>query len=323
MQDEDWQIPSQLQPDPTDYKFDLERALRSVVALRAGVPADAFTAGTLGIERTGSGVVIRDGLVLTIGYLITEAEEIWLSTADGRAVPGHALAVDAETGLGLVQALGRLNIPPLELQDIAEIGTGATAVLASAGGRAHAIETQVVAREPFAGYWEYMIEDALFTAPAHPLWSGGALISQAGKLLGIGSLILQQRDDKGHRLDTNMVVPAAHLRPVLDDLLTYGRVNRPARPWLGIYAVDNDDTVVVESLSKGGPAAQAGLRKGDQILAVAGEEITGLADLWSRVWACGGAGSAVPLRISRNRSAMEIRVVSADRASFLKAPRLH
>lgn len=323
MQEEEWHIPRQLQPDPADYAFDLERALSTVVGLRASVPPDAFTAGTLGMDRAGSGVTIRDGLVLTIGYLITEAEEIWLTTGDGRAVPGHALAVDQETGFGLVQALGRLNLPPLDPGEAAAAQPGASALLAAAGGRTHAIETRIVARESFAGYWEYLLDDAFFTAPAHPMWSGAALIGADGGLLGIGSLVLQQRDEKGRRLDTNMIVPARHLMPVLDDMLAYGRVNRAPRPWLGVYAVDGEDGVTVEGLAKGGPAEHAGLRQGDQLLAVGGEEIGGLAELWSRVWACGRAGVPVPLRIARDGSRLDVRVVSADRASFLKAPRLH
>src|SRR5207237_4967739 len=107
----EWEIPAEIQPKPEDCAFDLERALSAVLGLRATVPEDAFTAGTLGTERAGSGVLIReDGLVLTIGYLVTEAETMWLTSEGGGAVQGHVLAYDQETGCGLVQALGRLNI---------------------------------------------------------------------------------------------------------------------------------------------------------------------------------------------------------------------
>ncbi len=189
--DQDWDIPTNLQPDPDDYPFDLDRALRAVVGLRSHVPADAFTAGTLGTERTGNGVVIReDGLVLTIGYLITEAEQVWLITHDGRAVPGHALAFDPTSGFGLVLALGKLGLPALELGDSEGLEVGAEAIMAAGGGRHHAIETRVVGRQEFAGYWEYLLENAIFTAPAHPFWSGSALIGKDGRLMGTGSLIL-------------------------------------------------------------------------------------------------------------------------------------
>jgi S1-C subfamily serine protease len=323
MPEPEWEIPLNLQPDPDDYDFDLERALRGVVGLRANVPADAFTAGTLGTERAGNGVVISpDGLVLTIGYLVTEAESIWLITADGRAVPGHPLAFDNTTGFGLVQALGKLNMPHLELGDSDALAVGAEAVMAAGGGRRHAIETRVVGRQEFAGYWEYLIDNAIFTAPAHPFWSGSALIGRDGKLLGTGSLILQQGDGK-KRMDMNMIVPIALLRPVLKELLTTGRAGIAPRPWLGLYAMEGDGGLVVGGIADEGPAAKAGVQAGDRILGVGDEEVSELSSLWRRVWATGPAGSTVLLRLSRDGGDVAVRVKSADRASYLRAPRLH
>jgi S1-C subfamily serine protease len=320
----DWEIPANLQPDPDDYAFDLERSLGAIVGLKAYVPPDAFTASILGTERSGSGIVIRDnGLVATIGYLITEAETIWLTSNDGRAIPGHALAYDQETGFGLVQALGRLDTPVLEIGDSDRLTPGDDAVFAAGGGRHHAIETKVVGRQEFAGYWEYVLDEAIFTAPAHPFWGGGALIGADGKLLGTGSLILQQGDGKGRRLDMNMVVPIGYLAPILPDLLNYGRVNRPARPWLGIYATESDDALVVGGLADEGPAERAGVRIGDRILGVGDEEVSDLASLWRRVWAAGSAGADVQLILARDSKTLAITVRSADRASFLKSPKLH
>ena len=319
---DEWEIPEHLQPDPMEVSFDLEAALGSIVGLRSFVPADAFTARVLGTEREGSGVVIRDGLVLTIGYLVTEAETIWITAADGRAVPGHALAMDQETGFGLVQALGRLGVAPLELGDSENLRIGAPVVLAAAGGREHAVSAKLVARQPFAGYWEYLLEDALFTAPAHPSWGGAGLIGPDGKLMGIGSLILQQGDE-GRRLDLNMVVPVHRLSPILDDLLHYGRVNRPARPWLGLYATEDDEGVAVASLAPGGPAEASGVRSGDRVLSVGGTAVTDLAELWRAVWAAGDAGATVKMKLGRARGSREVSIVSSDRANFLKHPRLH
>jgi S1-C subfamily serine protease len=323
MPTQDWDIPQNLQPDPSDYEFDLERALRAVVGVRSHVPADAFTATTLGTERTGNGVVIRaDGLVLTIGYLVTEAEQVWLITDDGRAVPGHALAFDQATGFGLVQALGALDLPALEFGDSDRLAIGADAILAAAGGRRHAIETRVVGRQEFAGYWEYLLDNAIFTAPAHPFWSGSALIGKDGRLLGTGSLILQQGSGR-KRTDMNMVVPVACLRPVLDDLLTRGRAAQPPRPWLGLYAMENDGALVVGGLAERGPAAEAGVRQGDRILELDDEKVSDLAALWRRLWASGPAGSPVTLRLNRDGGTMTVRITSADRGSFLRRPRLH
>ncbi len=324
MKNEDWEIPPNLRPDPDDYSFDLERALRAVVSLKSYVPADAFTANTLGTERAGSGVMIRDtGLIATIGYLVTEAETIWITGADGQVVPGHALAVDQETGFGLVQALGRIDLPHLEIGDSDRLKVGDQVVFAAGGGRHHAVETRIVGRQEFAGYWEYALDDALFTAPAHPFWGGCGLIGTDGRLMGIGSLILQQGDQRGRRLDMNMIVPIGHLSPILKDLLTYGRVNRPARPWLGMYATESDDTIVVGGLANNGPAEQAGLRAGDRIVSVNDDDVPDLAGLWRRVWASGSAGAEVRLLIQRDGNDRRIAIRSADRTSFLKSPKLH
>src|SRR5215831_2311331 len=162
----EWEIPAELQPKPEDYAFDLDRALGAVLGLHATVPEDAFTAGSLGTERAGSGVLIRkDGLVLTIGYLITEAETIWLTSADSGAVPGHVFASDPESGFALVQALGRLNAQPIDLGTGLRAGAGEREIMAAEGGRRHAIAARVVARQEFAGYWEYVLDRAIFTAP--------------------------------------------------------------------------------------------------------------------------------------------------------------
>lgn len=323
--DEDWEIPNEFQPDPAEWSIPLDHTLMAVVGLKSLVPEDAFTARTLGTERQGSGVLIRrDGLVLTIGYLVAEAESVWLTAADGRVVPGHVLAYDHESGFGLVQALGRLEgIPALEIGDAGRARPGGRALLAAAGGRKRAVACIIAARQPFAGYWEYALDDAFYTAPAHPAWGGAALIGGDGKLLGIGSLILQRRDQMGRKLDLNMVVPVSGLTPILDDLLAYGRVNRPARPWIGLYASEDEEGVAVVSVVPGGPAEQAGIRQGDRLLAVGETRIEELGAFWKAVWGCGVAGARVPLSILRGGRRRETVIESADRRSFLKAPRLH
>jgi len=315
-------IPTDLQPKAAEYAFDLELALRSVVGLRATVPDDAFTADTLGTERAGSAVHFRQGLFLTIGYLITEADSVWLTTSDGRIVAGHALAFDQESGFGLVQALGKVDIPVMELGDSAGARVGEPVIFAAAGGRRQCVAAKVAGRQEFAGYWEYLLDDAIFTAPSHPFWGGGALIGKDGRLLGIGSLVLQQGDGS-KRQDMNMVVPVQLLAPILDDLLAYGRVNRPPRPWLGLYAMEDDEALVVGGLADDGPADKAGMRTGDRILAVNGEEVPDLAGLWRAVWASGPAGSTVQVSLGRGNRTAAVTVTSTDRASILKSPRLH
>ncbi len=324
MTNSDWEIPINLQPDPSDYGFDLERALSSVVTLHSYVPEDAFTAHTLGPERGGSGVVINEsGLIITIGYLITEAETIWINTNDGRAVAGHAMAVDQTTGFGLVQALGPLELPALKLGDSDRLKIGDTCILAAGGGRRHAIQNKLASREEFAGYWEYALDDAFYTVPAHPNWGGTGLIGEDGKLYGIGSLILQQGHQRAQRFDLNMVVPIGLLPPILPDLLNYGRANRPPRPWLGLLATESDDAVLVAGVSESGPAERAGVRPGDRIISVEGDEVSDLFSVWQRVWATGEAGTEVRMRVGRDGRMFDVAIQSGDRTSFLKSPKLH
>jgi len=316
-------IPPALNPKPADYSFDLEQALRAVVALRSTVPEDAFTASTLGTERAGSAVHIREGLFLTIGYLVTEADTVWLTSSDGQTVPGHAMAYDQDTGFGVVQALGRIVLPTLELGDSEGARMGEKVVFAAAGGRRHAIAAKVAGRQEFAGYWEYLLDDAIFTTPAHPFWGGAALIGGDGKLLGIGSLVLQQGAEGGRKQDMNMVVPVQLLMPILDDLLSIGRANRPPRPWLGLYAMEDDEALVVGGLADDGPADKAGVRAGDRILAVNGTEVPDLGGLWRAVWASGPAGAPVKFSLGRGNRTALVTVASTDRSSILKAPSVH
>lgn len=319
----EWRIPPRLQPKLEDYGFDLERALTSVMALTARVPDDAYTAEALGTERAGNGVLIReDGLILTMGYLITEAEEVWLRAQDGRAFPGHALAYDQETGFGLVQALARLDLPALPLGSSARARIGDPVVVAGAGGREKSIAARIAAKQEFAGYWEYVLDKALYTAPSHPNWGGAAVIDARGELIGVGSLHLEQGEDdpNGH---INMVVPIDYLKPILDDLTTLGRRREPPKPWLGLYASEMEDRVVIVGRSPRGPARRADIRNGDIVVAVAGDPVSSLAGLYRLIRAQGSAGVEVPLTIHREGRTFEVRVASTDRTRMFKAPRLH
>jgi len=325
----DLKVPTNEQPQAADYAFDLEAAMSAVVGLRATIPEDAFTAQMLGTERAGNGVVMRNsGLVLTIGYLITEAEAIWLSPGVGPPVQGHALAYDQETGFGLVQALARLDVPALPIGSSAKARIGDRVVVAGAGGRQRSVAARIVAKEEFAGYWEYVLDEAIFTAPAHPNWGGTAMIGAAGELLGIGSLKLEQEresgvEPRGAAGHLNMIVPIDLLKPILDDLLRHGRPNRPPRPWLGFYAAKIEDRIVVIGLADRGPAQRAGLRTGDVVRAIGGEEVRSLAGMFRRIWSLGQAGVEIPIRLDRDGNTLEQTIVSADRLRFFKAPRLH
>jgi S1-C subfamily serine protease len=309
----EWKVPPANQPRSADYAFDLDRALASIVGVHSIIPPDAFTADTLGTERAGNGVIIDDGLVLTIGYLITEAEAVWLHMGDGRVVQGHALGFDAVTGFGLVQALGRLDLDPLPIGSSAIATVGDRVVMGGVGGRTRSVASQIAAKQEFAGYWEYMLDEAIFTHPAHPNWGGTGLISARGELIGIGSLQLErERDNKPEHV--NRVVPIDLLKPVLDDLRKFGRVNKPARPWLGMYTTEIDNRVVIVGVSAKGPAARAELKSGDVILAINGDKITSQSGFYRKLWALGTAGVDVPLTVHHEGVTFDVVLASTDRA---------
>jgi S1-C subfamily serine protease len=318
----EWKVPPAFQPRPGDYSFDLDSVLNSIVGLHSIIPPDAFLAETLGTERVGNGVLIDDGVVLTIGYLITEAETVWLHLGDGRVVQGHALGFDSETGFGLVQALGHVDLKPLPLGSSSAAKVGDRVVVGGAGGRTRSVASQIVAKQEFAGYWEYLLDEAIFTYPAHPNWGGTGLISAKGELIGIGSIQLE-REREGKAEHVNMTVPIDLLKPVIDDIRKFGRVNKPVRPWLGMYSTEIDNRVVVVGIASKGPAARADLKAGDVILAVNGEKITSQTAFYRKLWALGPAGVDVPLTVYHEGVTFDVTLSSIDRTKLLKAPRLH
>jgi len=213
------------------------------------------------------------------------------------------------------------GIPSLPIGDSRHAVVGDQVITAGAGGRAHAVAARIVARQEFAGYWEYVLDGAIFTTPAHPHWGGAALIGPGGDLLGVGSLQVAHPLAGGRILPLNMVVPI-ELLPPLDDLLS-GRVVRPPRPWLGVYAQEIDNAVIVAGFAGEGPARRAGLHEGDVIMAVAGSEVTTLADFYRSVWALGDAGVEAPLTLNREGDIFDVTIKTWDRRKFLKKPRLH
>jgi S1-C subfamily serine protease len=317
-----WAFPESLQPKAEETQFDLARALDAMVMVRAGIPEDGYTAELLGTERGGYGVVIReDGLVLTIGYLITEATQVWLTTNRGTFVGGYPLAYDQATGFGLIQPLGQLGASHVEFGVSSDAKVGDSVFAIGHGGRAHSLKTQLVAKQEFAGYWEYLLDEALFTSPAHPQWGGAALLDAQGDLIGIGSLLVEQQlEDKTEQV--NMFVPIDLLRPILEAMLKTGRSQHAPRPWLGLYAQEQEGGIVVGDLAPGGPAEQAGVRVGDLVVGVGPLRAEGLGQLFRSVWGLGAAGVEVPLRLARSGEVVNTTIKSADRDDFLKRPNL-
>lgn len=316
-----WALAPEVRPDPGRLDFDLDAALNAMVLLSASVPEEAYTAPILGRERNGNGCVIGDdGLVLTIGYLITEAQTIWITDHRGRSVPGHALGVDFASGLGLVLPAMPLDAPALARGRSAEVAAGDDLLLLAHGGIGHALATRLDERKTFAGYCEYVLDDALYTSPAHPHWSGGAVVDMRGKLIGVGSLFLQEEGQDGAK-HMNMAVPVDLIDPILDDLRRHGRPNRPPRPWLGFFVQEHEGRLVVGGLAMRGPAARAEVELGDEIEAVAGQRVQSLVELFRGIWAQGPAGTPINLSLRREGRARDVRVASIDRDSILWRPR--
>lgn len=319
---EAWAFPEKLQPDPAQLSFDLDAALDALVAIRCEIPEDAFTAQTLGTDRGGNGIVIDDGLILTIGYLITEAENVWITTQRGAVVQGTPLAYDQATGFGLIRAFGRLPATSILRGRPDTCGKGDRVYVLSHGGRAHALKARVSDRREFAGYWEYLLDNALYTAPAHPEWSGAAVLDGNGLLVGVGSLLVQEMVD-GREVQGNMAVPIDLLEPILPALLATGRSGLPPRPWLGLYAGQAQGQLVVGGVTEGGPAAQAGVREADLIIDVAGERVNTLAAFLKAVWRQGPAGTPIALTLARDGDLRRVVIASVDRNDRLRRPRLH
>lgn len=318
-----WALPPELRPDVTKLAYDFEAAARSVVLLRSDIPDEAYTADALGTDRLGNGTVIAVDdrqVILTMGYLVAEAASIWITTHSGRTLAGHTLAYDYVSGFGLVQPLGALDAPPLRRASAAPVNVGDSLSVVAHGGLPHSLATVLVARREFAGYWEYLLEDALFCSPHHPLWGGTALLNSAGELVGVGSLLVQHTvDDESH--EANMFVPLDAVEPVLRQLVATGMRATPPRPWLGLYATESNDRIVVAGLLATAPAHQAGIEPGDTLLEVAGQPVRDLAQFYRALWALGAAGVKVPLLLLRGREQKAVTVHSAQREQYLKTPR--
>jgi len=296
----------------------VEETLSAVVLVRAKILPNARSTATLGPQREGSGVLVRDGYVATIGYLVIESEAIEVTGADGKSVPAALAAYDHGSGFGLLKLLAPLAGKPLPIGDSNAVAEREPALVAAFGADGVNV-VHVVSRRPFSGSWEYMLDAAIYTYPAVTNWSGASLISANGELLGLGSLIVADSAGSGTQSPGNMFVPANLLKAVLEDLITRGKAAGPVRPWMGVNTEEVRGRLFVTRVSPEGPADKAGLKSGDILIGVGSDEVSSLAEFYRKVWALGAAGVEVPLRVLQGLQVKEVRVRSINRMDYFRA----
>jgi S1-C subfamily serine protease len=298
---------------------EVAETLSAIVRVKARILPNARSTATLGAQREGSGALVREGYVATIGYLVIEAESIEVTGADGKSVPAALAAYDHASGFGLLKLLGPLAGRPLPLGNAAALGPREPALVLSHGGGDNASLVNVVSRRPFSGSWEYQLEAAIYTYPPVMNWSGASLISAKGELLGLGSLIVGDATGGDAPAPGNLFVPADLLKAILDDMIARGRAAGPARPWLGINTEELRGRLFVTRVSPDGPADKAGVRSGDMLIGVGDEEVSSLAELYRRIWSRGAAGVEVPLRVLQGTQVRDLAVRSIDRVEYFRA----
>src|SRR4051812_23428415 len=297
----------------------LDDLVSSVVRIKTFINPEGTSVSNLGKDREGSGIVIDEsGLVLTIGYLMVEAHAAEIVTNSGRTLPATVVGYDHETGFGLLRTLEPPKIKPLAFGRSTDLKEQDPALVVSYGGTGAVLPVRVASRREFTGSWEYLVEGAIFTSPPHPAWSGAALISREGKLLGVGSLIVGDASGENEASPGNMFVPIDLLPPIMGDLLAKGRIAGAGRPWLGLNAQAVRGRLLVGRVTPGSPAEQAGLKRGDIIAGVNGEKTRTLSELYRKMWALGSAGVTVPLDVLSNSEPQRVDVKSVNRLDTLK-----
>ena len=302
-----------------DANKEADDVLSAVVRVKSKILPNARSAATLGTSREGSGVLIREDLVLTIGYLVIEAESLEVANDEGRTVPATLAGYDHVSGFGLLKLVLPIGGKPLPLGDSASLAERDQVMIASFGGRESASLAHVVSRRQFSGGWEYLLESAIFTYPPVMNWSGAALIGPKGELLGVGSLMVADAARPGTQSPGNLFVPIELLKPILAELVANGRAPGPVRPWLGMTTGELRGRLFVERVSPEGPADRAGVRGGDIVMGVGSEDVASLAEFYRKVWSRGTAGAEIPLRVLQGTQVREFKLRSIDRLEYFRA----
>lgn len=310
---------TQSKDDGAKSEKDAEEMISAVVRVKMKAIAGARSNSSLGATRDGTGVVIDDkGHIVTIGYIVIEAESIEITTQDGRTLPANLVGYDHATGFGLLRATAPLKVKPMALGDPAQLEVRDPVMILPAGGREAATFAYVVSRRLFAGSWEYLLDNAIFTSPPTMQWAGAALVDREGKLVGVGSLLVRDTVEPGSPMPGNMFVPVDILKPILPDLMAKGRRAGAARPWLGLATESSQGRLFVTRVSPESPADRAGIRAGDILLGVGADSVKTHEELYRKMWSMGPAGVDVPLRVLQGADVRELKVHSIDRFEYFK-----
>jgi S1-C subfamily serine protease len=313
-------VPSTKPAEEQDVQgIDAERLYAGLVRVQTKAIANARSNATLGREREGTGTVIgKDGSILTIGYLVMEADDIKVTDNRGRSYPARVVAYDHPTGLGILKTTVPHNIAPVPLGSSAKLADREPVLIAGWGGVPDTALAYVVSRRPFTGNWEYLLDEAIFTSPPTTGWSGAALVDRKGTIVGVGSLVVRDATEADPKLPGNMFVPIDALKPILEDMMKTGRRKDPPRPWLGVAADEVSGRLIVTRVSPEGPADAAGIKSGDIILGVGAESVRSQADFYRKVWSKRRAGDTVPLRVLQGSDIRELKVESIDRVQYFR-----
>ncbi len=304
--------------DASYAQMQAKEVLKAVVKVRAKIPDSAVTAPLLGTEREGNGILIdSDGFILTIGYLILESNMVEVTDPEGQVIKAKYIGYDYETGFGLIQAEKLLGVAPLKLGSATELRQGDPALVAGHKGSEDVVGVRIVYRGEFVGYWEYLLENAIYTTPPYQNYGGAALIGPDGSLLGVGSIFTRIAVAEFGAVPANMFVPIDLVKPILNDLKTSGRSRQPQKPWLGVFTEEAHGKLFITRVTSGGPGEKSSLQAGDIILKVNQQPVEGQADFYRKVWAIGDAGVEVPISILRETEIKEIRINSIDRYQLL------
>ena len=302
---------------------DVRRIYQSVVKIDSIVPADARTANSLGTIRGGNGIVIDDKHILTIGYIVVEAETITITLPNGGVVPAELAGYDHTTGFGILKTILPSKLTPLQIGNSDKLNKEDLLYVLPYLTEGAPSAVKMVSRRSFTGWWEYFLDKPIYTHPMNTSFAGSALINEFGELLGIGSLYVSDAAAEGVPMPGNLFVPINDLKPILNDLIVNGKRTADVKPYMGLTSNDDTGKVMVTRVNDDGPAAKAGFKENDIILKVNKINIQDTEKFYKTVWSQGGPGTLLDFEIERNNQIISLKLTTMDRNDFFVKPKYY